>query len=304
MSGGGSQTVKQKADPWKGVQPNLEELYGAAGNVMRTPQQYFPYQSYAPMSSQTQAGLQGLQGLAQSYLPSLVNTQGDVISQMLRAPDVANNPYVQEANAASGAMAQRMFEGQQDDINRQLTREWLPQIERGASLAGMTGSTRQGLAQGQAIGDASRGLADYAADVQSSLHNMYKQTNLGAYGIGMQAQQAGAQMLPELAQFAILPAQIQQQVGAAYEAYQQQQIQDAMNRWNFAQNEPRDRLAWANSIYSGVPWNQTQTSTSPGPNRAAGALGGAAAGAAAGSAIYPGVGTAIGALIGGIGGAL
>ena len=97
-------------------------------------------------------------------------------------------------------------------------------------------------------------------------------------------------------------------VGGQEEAYQQQQIDAAMQKWNFDQQLPAEWLGEYASLIAGN-YGGSVTSNNPAyynyqaPNKAAsagtGALSGAATGAIIGSVI-PGVGTAIGAVVGGI----
>lgn len=56
--GGGSKTTTTSTDPWEGQSPYLEDIFTQAQNLYgRGPQQYFPGQTVAPFSPQTQTGL-------------------------------------------------------------------------------------------------------------------------------------------------------------------------------------------------------------------------------------------------------
>jgi hypothetical protein len=83
-----------------------------------------------------------------------------------------SNPYV--ANQAQALQAQS---------NQNLQQNVLPGIGQGAQAAGMYGSSRQGIAQGQAIGNAQTGL-------NSSIANLYS----NAYAQDQQAQLQREQM--------------------------------------------------------------------------------------------------------------
>jgi hypothetical protein len=91
-------------------------------------------------------------------------------------------------------------------------------------------------------------------------------------------------------------------IGQDYQGFQQSQLQDAINRWQFNQNSPWDQLSRLQSglnIGSGYG-----TQTSPYYQNSAlsgvgGALSGAAGGAMMGSAV-PGIGTGLGAILGGL----
>lgn len=66
------------------------------------------------------------------------------------------------------------------------------------------------------------------------------------------------------------------QVGGMLEGKGGEYIQDAINRWDFAQNEPWNRLTrYASIINPGAGLGGTQTTTMPGGSKIAGAAGGA-----------------------------
>jgi hypothetical protein len=92
-------------------------------------------------------------------------------------------------------------------------------------------------------------------------------------------------------------------VGSMNEQQSANQLQDQINRFNFAQQEPLNRLGTYNALIQGNYGGQT-TQTSPlyvnqGANALGGGLGGALAGAKLGS-MFPGIGTGLGALGGGL----
>jgi hypothetical protein len=265
--GGGSQKVtnETKATPWAGVQPYLANMYAAAGSQMGTPMGFYPYNTYAPQSPLTGAGQGAALDFANNAMPGYLETGNNALASLFQSADVASNPYVNG-----------MLEAQARGVGDQLTRQWLPAVRQGASLAGQTGSTRQGVAEGVAIGEAAKALTNAAA-----------QTQLSAYDRGLSAQAQAAAMLPMMSQLGMMPAQTMQQVGSQQEAYLQKQIDEAVNRFNFYQEEPWKRLNYANAIYSGVPWSSssTQTSNAGSGSTAANVLGGGLTGYSLGSAL-------------------
>jgi hypothetical protein len=122
----------------------------------------------------------------------------------------------------------------------------------------------------------------------------------GLYGQERQRQMQAAAMAPSVGYSDIAALS---QVGGQREMFEQQMLQDQLNRWNFEQQSPYNRLAAQSQIIQGgFPGGSV---TDPiNRNRGAGALGGALSGAAMGTSIMPGWGTAIGAIGGGIMGAL
>jgi hypothetical protein len=105
---------------------------------------------------------------------------------------------------------------------------------------------------GNAYGDAARNLQSGISNSQMALAQGIAQQNLGAYGTGVNAQAQATQMLPMLAELGLLPAQTYMNMGNIYEGFQQKGVDEAMNRWDFYQNEPWQRMSNANAIYSGA----------------------------------------------------
>jgi hypothetical protein len=317
MSSGGGKTTSvtnTKADPWSGVQPYLSSLYGQAAALGATPQQFYPGQTYASMSTPTLAGIENTEWAARNAIPALITKMRGGMDSMLGAADVANNPYVnnmlgQQASQLGNAFNQtygRLQSGYGDlatDVTERLQREWLPGIRSGATGAGQYGGTRQGIAEGLAMSNATDQLARYGQEMgrelsslgtnqAQSLANAAAQTQLGAYGQGLEQQRAAMALAPAQAQLELMPAQLQQQAGALREGWSQRGIDEAMARYNFAQQDPWLRLQQMNSIFSGIPWETTATATgSKSGSAGAGALGGGMLGGSLGS----GLGSMLGA---------
>jgi hypothetical protein len=174
--------------------------------------------------------------------------------------DVGNNPYVQDMNQVAANQFTRASDQAIQNMVGQFRNQVLPGITNDAVAAGGLGGSRQGVAQGLAIQGLGTNVQNMIQSGQSDLANMYAQTNLGAYGQGLQAAGAANQLLPQYAQLGLLPGQIAQQAGSIYEGYQQKAIDDAMTRWDYAQNEPWQRLSNMNAIYQGATPYATQSS--------------------------------------------
>jgi hypothetical protein len=344
-----SATQTTSNEPWEGVKPYLTNLYSGAANLTQqqmagmptVPQlaasmpyaQYFPYQTTTAYNPDPRS-LEGLQmqlQYAQNYLPGLVDAQYQSYYDLLNAQNVAQNPYLNQligqsvgANTeAFGQNAQRYqqaFGRSLDDVSNALLREWLPSIDSGASLAGQYGGTRQGVAEGVAMGDATKalsraigegmtGLSDYGTNAARSLSSNLANMQMGAWGQGLQAQQDAMRMAPQIAQLGMLPGQIYQGVGSQLDAYRQQQINAEKQAWDYEQNAQIAQMKDAeqralqnynlamtglqnqwmplnnmNSIVSGQPFNSTQTSTAQAPGSwMTGAMGGGMLGASLGN---------------------
>jgi len=130
----------------------------------------------------------------------------------------------------------------------------------------------------------------FGSNLQQNALDNYRQQVLGLGGIGtdLLGQQsadmrAGLAMMPQTIQTGMMPEQYMQQYGQFQQGFEQAALQDAINRWNFTQNQPLEMANWYNQILSGVPGLGSTTTSSVAGNPMAGAAGGAMAGAGLGS---------------------
>jgi hypothetical protein len=239
----------QLTDAYGNLISNVNALSGTAA-------QYYPGQGYVGPSDYTQ---QGVANMGNIYNQAMGN-----YGMLSNAADVANNPYVQG-----------QLQANERSVMNTLTNQALPQLQSGAQQVNALGSSRLGLAQGQALGDASEALANSNAS-----------TMLNAYGQGLGAQQnalgqTGSMLTNALAQ------------GQTVEGYQQKALEDAMARWEWQYNEPWQRAQNTSSILSSLSGLGTNYSTSGGTSAtdatttsdsdtASSILGGAATGASLG----------------------
>ena len=99
--GGGTQTI-QKADPWSGIQPYLNQLYGSSANWFNTGgPQYYPEATITGQAPATIASQQGtinraLQG--NPLVPEAQNYYGNQIA----GNSLYSNPAMSEQMAAAG----------------------------------------------------------------------------------------------------------------------------------------------------------------------------------------------------------
>ena len=203
--------------------------------------------------------------------------------------------------------------------------------ERGVSVTETfaSGSPLTAAAQGELAKTLAGGYLDPAAspafqkaarDIQARIGGMYAAA--GRYGSGAMANQAnealstlaaqtygqerenmmrGLLFAPQLAQQDYFDVAKLAEVGGAREDLQQQLIDEAVARHNFAQTEPWQRLALYNQLIQGNYGGQSSTTTTTMPRRAVGSglLDGATSGASLGMMFGPWGGLA-GAGIGGL----
>ena len=207
--------------------------FGMAGTKGETNQTFTPWEQAAPAygelasrtnalaaqnpewvgpSQQTQQGLEALYG-AIPGMNQVGNTAMDNYKFLSQAADVANNPYVQGMVGAN-----------QQSVNKQLTEQWLPALAGNAVSAGSgsMGSSRAGLAQGNAVGNAAQQLGQANASLLNT-----------AYGQGLTAQQHALSSLGAVQQGMLMPAQALQAAGQQMEGYEQNRINAP---WQHLQN--------------------------------------------------------------------
>jgi hypothetical protein len=242
--GGGGQTTTQKADPWSGVQPYLLEGYGRASSLYAPGNgpELFPGQMYVGNDPLTSQSRQMTLDYAQGQMGNDVNAMRGGYGTLLGAADVMNNPML--AQAAQGAIR---------PVAEQLTEQILPNIRGGAVQTGQYGGSRQGLAEGTAIGKATRAMGDITANMYS---NAYQQ-GLGTVG-------GALSMAPQMLQLSQAPAQAIGQVGALNEADAQKALQEQMYRHEYEQKQPYSQLSDYLQLLQGAAPYGSQTSIGPG----------------------------------------
>ena len=197
----------------------LQGMLSTLETLGQTPIEMYPEQMYADMTPEQIEALNMRRGFA-SGMTGMTAPAMEAWQSTLNAADVATNPYVQN-----------MLEQQAGLLNRNLAENLLPAIRSGAIETGNLGGTRQGVAEGIAARGTQEALARQAA-----------QTQMGAYTAGLGQQRYGLSAAPGMAQFGMMPADILMGVGDIERAEDQMGISEAVQRFNFAQQEPWQRL--------------------------------------------------------------
>lgn len=257
--GGGGQT-NTVAKPWEGVQPYLTGegdapgLYPDAAKAYQKPLEYYPGQTYAGFTPEQQTG----QHLALQYanqMPGMTQPMmaGNKFLASGAVLDPASNPYL--ARAAEAAIR---------PVEQSLTENVLPNITNQAVASGGLGGARQGVAQAQALRD----YTQTAGDITSKLY-------ASNYGQGLNAMTRGLALAPQTLSLGLKPSQIYSAVGGERQMMNQAGIDEAMSRWDFAQQEPWNRMnLYSNVLQPGMQFGSQSTSTDMSRNRLMGGLGG------------------------------
>lgn len=298
MSKGSDSTTVQQADPWIGQQPYLQTGFQQALGNLNNPRQFYPGATYVPFSGQSEAAMGMLEGRAtnnplsqglgdyalgnMSANPGLGSVmdqgafgalQGTARGDMLNA-----NPYLDQMfGEASRAVTDRFNEAV------------MPSINSAFSRAGRTADDTHGLVAGEAAGGLADALGGMAANIyggnyaQERSNQLNAATGLGNMGLGLYGQNLGnqrfaASMLPTANQMQLGDIQGLAGVGQQVEGMAGNVLQDAISRHQFDQTEPDDALGRYIAAIQGNYGGQSVSTTDPGSNPVAGALGGGLAG--------------------------
>ena len=257
-------------------------LQGARNRYESAAPEFFPESTFVPPSAETETGLAGLTAGSQAGSPIaqagqegyLSTLQGDYLN-----PET--NPYLRATQEAAIR-----------PVQENLQQKTLPQIMGYFTNAGRYGSNQNLATIGNAARDATRSMLDTSSNLA------YRN-----YADERGRQQSAIQGAPDYANRRFDDYNRLLNVGQTREGYSGNQLQDAMARFDFSQNQPQTKLSeYGGNIRQGVfGGTQTGTQTTPyfkGGSAASGALGGAMTGASTGAMFGP-----YGALIGGAGGA-
>lgn len=230
---GGSQPKKQEVTqsnaPWSGVQPYLTEMYkGAQTDVYKKPTQYYPDQTYADFTPEQTQALSDLYARGSAGSPLVDSAQG-------YNQDVLAGKYLNAGNPYMGAVSDSIGNSVQEQVG-----------------ARFSGSGRRMGSPGE-VQTFQRDMADQLAPYQ------FQQ-----YGQERQAQQQAAAMAPTLASQDYIDLQQMLEAGNLQQQQNQLGITEAVNRFNYQQDEPYQRLTRYGSLLGmGSPYTST-TSVSKG----------------------------------------
>lgn len=222
-SGGTARSVST-SQPSSYQLPYLQDMLSEAQRLYQTGgPQYYPDSTVAQFAPAENLARNYLQDFASNRASQQAEGAENALQRTLSGEfiNVAENPYVQQVvqNSVRPAV-------------EQLTREVLPSIRSSFINTGGFGGSKQGIAEGMAIQGAQQALADSAAN-----------TNLAAYGQGLQSYMQGLNLAPSIQNMGMLPGDILQAVGGQERAMDQANLNDLIARWQYGQNLPYNTLA-------------------------------------------------------------
>jgi len=222
----GYTTVQQTRDPWSAQQAPLTRGFERAETIFGQPRQDFPYSRVVPFSPATETALTAQENRA--VLGNPLN-----LASQKQFGDVLGGTYLQGENPAWGSMVDRI----QGRV--------LPAVASQFSEAGRYGSGAHAEASARAMADAVAPLA----------YQNYEKERA--------RQMQAAQLGPQLATGDYFDIAQQREVGAARERQAGAQIQEDIARFQFPQEEPRQRLSDYMAQVAGGTYGGGQTTTSP-----------------------------------------
>lgn len=263
MSGGGgsgSSTTVTKADPWSGQQPYLTTGFARAlDNLNSSTPQYYPHSTVAPQSANTQQAL-GMQWQRAANGSPVMRSANNLANNTMNGAYLNSNPYL-DANFNAGA--------------QQIKNNYMSAV--GDANSGFSGAGRYGSgAQLYAMNNANNALA-------TNLGNLYNSTYLNNYNNERGYQNSMASLAPTLANQDYTDLSKMSDVGAAYDSYNQSLVDADVDRWNFLQNLPYNKLNQYMGLVNGTYGMDKSTSTPVSGNSA---LGNALSGVATGIGAY------------------
>lgn len=260
--GGGNTTTVQKADPWEGQQPYLKDIYAQTGGLYGSGMGYTPYSGprVAGLSDIQRQGMEtGYQNILSGNTPA--QAAGGMLNKTLQGDYLGGaNPYLDQVFATSA-----------QNVTDQFNRNILPSIKTAGVQSGMYDSSRQGIAEGLAAGEAQKNLAQLSANIYAPAYESER---------GRQIQ--AATLAPSLSNW---DAQQLMGLGGIEQDMTQRELDAMQQYWNEYQQAPWSRLGsyTTNVMGMGTPGGTTSTTQEgAGGFSPTGMLGGAALGAGVG----------------------
>ena len=235
--GGGGSTTTSGIDPT--IKPYVTYGLEEAKRQYEAPgASFFPGQTYVSPSEATSQALQAAQTRAMSGSPIQQAAQQEYLSTV------------------QGRGVNPFLEGALSGVNRQATEAYtrgVQGIQSKASSMGRYGSEAMGQQVGQAQDIFGRNLAEQAG-----------QLAYGSAEAERGRQMAAVTGAPAYAQADYQDIQKLLTVGQGQESYQQKALQDAINRYNYEQTLPQQKLQQFTNLFTSVPSGGTSTTTQQG----------------------------------------
>ena len=236
--GGGSSTTKTSSELDPTVRPFVEYgLQEAKGLYQQPGPSYYPGQTYIGPSAQTSSALQAAQNRALMGSPLTQAAQQQQLGTIGGGYLSAGNPYLTQALAGPTQQATQAYN------------DAIKAAQGTASMAGRYGSGVSADIQNRA-----------AQTLSNTLANKYGELAFGNYQTERARQEAASGLAPQMAAADYADIQQLANVGKTAEGYQQTALQSAIDRYNYEQNLPYQKLSSYLGAAYGSPMGQVSTS--------------------------------------------
>jgi hypothetical protein len=235
--GGGGSTTESGID--ESIKPYVTYGLEEAKRQYEAPgAQFFPGQTYVSPSEATQVALQAAQNRAMYGSPIQAAANQEYLSTV---QGKGVNPFLEGALAGTTRRAQEAYT------------QGIQGIQSKASSMGRYGSSAMGQQVGQAQDVFGRNLAESAGQLAYQSAEAERGRQMQAVANAPAYAQADYQDIQKL-----LTA------GQGQEQYQQKALQDAINRYNYEQTLPQQKLQQFTNLFTSVPSGGTSTTTQSG----------------------------------------
>jgi len=259
-------STTQTSEPWKEQIPYLKQTFSEAQNLYNNSknQGYFPDQTYAAPSEATLLGLDRQYQRAKDG-SDIFNAGKEQNLATIRGDYLNSNPYLQSAidNANKGTI-------------RSFNNSVIPQLQSSFANSGRYGSSLQNQSQMDATNELLSRTGTNAQNMAYGNYNDERNRQMSAVASAPAYAQADYQDIANLLD-----------VGQQREAITQQGIDEAMNRYDYSQNQPWANLERYKALIDGN-YGGTTTTTGRNPNyksATSALLGGALSGAGMGASL-------------------
>lgn len=235
----GQQVVQQKSEPWEGQKPYLNDVFIRSEQMANKPIEYYPGSTVTPFSGQTETALQAAEQRALAGSP-IQDMGREQMYNTLSGGYLNANPHL---DAMYNRAARPVSENFRDAVS--------PGIAGGAAKAGRYGSGLYQDMQSKAQDNLGRTLGEMGTDIYGRAYESERGRMNDAI---MAAPQYAQSDYSDIAQLA--------NVGSQRESLANSYLQDAIQRWNFQQNEPMARLGNYASMVQG-DYGRTSTTSTP-----------------------------------------
>lgn len=229
MGGGGGQQPSgdsvQTFKPWGAQKPYLKDIFAQAQALSQTPQKLYPGEMLAPEDQATIDARMMAEARARGG-SAIADSARDVYGRTVSGEFLNSNPYLDQ-----------MYDRAAAGVTRNFNQTILPNLEsRFARAGGLDSSFYQG-----ALGEAGRGLAGELSGMATDIYGRNYETERAR-------QDAAVRGAPEYAATEYADAERLAGIGRDREMRAQDQLNELIDRFNFGQEEPWQRL----QRYSGL----------------------------------------------------